>query len=632
MAINRIIFIRPGSIGSDKALEETLLSAGGGKVLVLDPAAGNMQAAEEFCCRYGLALCELPKQSSSDLCSGFVRSVAEIPGVLGTCGAHWCIQLMARIGSDQRRLLRLAWFTSVVSESKSTGAGGTIFVLTDDPVVVDAVRLHSAAQGDKWSVSVIGHPGWTRQRVIRAMSLGKSFFGKSLISFWNFFFGVANQSKPESPDILFRTIFKSPPEAFNRYDDYYFATLHQALAPHSVVFWGAPYGWSLRQRLLQVARPMQGFVTDDQLLTPGGVARALRTALWLFFRIRGARQKFSNLPDICGIPSGAILLAMLHEEMWSPIIFNNALHYQIARTSARRFRCRSLMLAFENRPMDRQAVLGFRRNAPGVKMLGYHHAPIDESQTALTIAPSELNRVPIPDLIYTLGEYGRGELIERGFPVDRVKVLGALKQVAFLDAPVVRSPDGHGPRLNILVLLSSESIHTHYLMRALAQNFTGTSPCKALSWRFRFHPAYRQPSHFSNAERVSFPWDLSEGRSLAEDLDWADAVVNNGTSAALEALWKGRPVFFPLVKTGISDNALHAAPAMAYVISDFADFEKHVRKAITKDCENPVNQQRVAGYLRSIYHRGTVRDFADKILRDLEFSDQRTQESSVLSQ
>lgn len=242
-----------------------------------------------------------------------------------------------------------------------------------------------------------------------------------------------------------------------------------------------------------------------------------------------------------GLDLGPVLRAALRRDVACGAYFRNLLVYRAMRRLGARLRPEVFLYPYENKSLEKLALVGLRESHPGCRTIGYQHTSVTPRHTTLLFAPGEAARTPLPDRIVTAGAVTRRYLEAHGNYPPGLLVEGcALRQRQ--RAPLARRPRGHDRGSRVLLALSSSVAELRAACRLLA-----AAARRATHWELGIRPHPEFPLSLLTADLRAMlagqGRDLS-GTPLDENLAWADVVLYASSTVAIEALMAGRPVVY----------------------------------------------------------------------------------------
>lgn len=257
----------------------------------------------------------------------------------------------------------------------------------------------------------------------------------------------------------------------------------------------------------------------------------------------------------------ARLRAAIDAEHGRRQVFANRLQLVIARRIAERFDVRAAALTHEGYAWERQFVLGLRDAVPGVWIVGYQHAPLSDGATSLVAVPGAI--AGLPDRVVAMGKVTANMLVERGYPAETVAPGPSLRMRPPAPSASPARSSGH-----LLAVLGEVSRAVR--LARVAGKLAHARPGARVA--LRLHPlAPRERFLAQAADVLAEPGvSLSEGRSLADDLSGASAVLYDASAVAFEAVADGIPVIHVALGDPLSLDPLAALGALHATAADAA--------------------------------------------------------------
>jgi len=264
-----------------------------------------------------------------------------------------------------------------------------------------------------------------------------------------------------------------------------------------------------------------------------------------------------------GVELSYLLSEAFHWDLGAGGYFYNQLTFY----AAKRFSARSLpsriIYPFEMKSLEKMMILGVRAGSPKTRLVGYQHSSITPRHTTFLLAHGEHEVTPLPDYVVTVGDVTRS-FLERygGYPPGLFRTGGALRQVK----PTVLSirSNSNAPLRLLLALSSSrkELIEAIIMLCALKDLRAD------VEISVRSHPEFPLsllPKKLAKAIDGKFQ-DVSTD-SLADSLDWCDALIYVSSTVALEAMLLGRPVICLRLSDPINPDPVLFDPPHRYKVS-----------------------------------------------------------------
>lgn len=217
----------------------------------------------------------------------------------------------------------------------------------------------------------------------------------------------------------------------------------------------------------------------------------------------------------------------------------NILRYYISRNFAKTVNFNIYIQTFENYAWEKVMILGLREGTPNAKLLGFQHAFISRNSFKYFPGREEVNIMPFPDRIITMGEVTKGIMERYGkFKKDIFKTGCALRQ-EYLSSLVPFKRKRFNKVVVPLTMVKDESLS---VMNFLYDSGIAHSGIKVV---VRCHPAAPFES-FSKELDFIMPDNflVSNEKTVKDELSDTDMVLYTWTTVAVEALKMGVPIIY----------------------------------------------------------------------------------------
>jgi len=318
------------------------------------------------------------------------------------------------------------------------------------------------------------------------------------------------------------------------YQDAYFGPLVDDLADsrQSAVILGLPYEQPFQQlreiKRLDYSIPV---VPIDSCLTLATLLVCSYRAMLAFWRAAKPKQPvlFDRL-DVSYLVNQAI-----NETIHSGDLFVNLKMYYGSRWLAKRIKIGRCLYPYENRAWEKMLLLGLAEGSQETRTVGYQHTSITPHHANFFFAEEEAAITPLPNAIVTCGDVTRDWIAsEANFSQGSVSSGCALRQLLPNEPKINDQPKPafRGPIRNLLVALATGD-----------EEYVGAPPFleNALGLNSRFQVRMRPHPNLSLALTARPFFTISNG-PLADDLEWADAVIFASSTVSMEAIALGIPV------------------------------------------------------------------------------------------
>ena len=273
--------------------------------------------------------------------------------------------------------------------------------------------------------------------------------------------------------------------------------------------------------------------------------RDILLAAWkfLFWRIRVEKIYFNYL-DVSHI--------IKEEIRQKRFFFKQYLFYDSVKHFVKAVKVEKFIYTYENIPWERMAILSLRKFSPDTRIIGYQHSVVPQSDTGVFISRNEIENVPLPDKILTVGAVTRNIIYRYGYINNNmVEAACALRYEYLYD----RTPKERKRSGNILLVLDG-AFRVYKII-----NYVVGQLWESNSYRLTIRPHPIMP-----VERIKhlIPYDLeglnritiSEEAFVLDDLEKADMVIYWGSTVALEAIRLGIPLIRYRMKNLLSYDPL----------------------------------------------------------------------------
>jgi hypothetical protein len=226
----------------------------------------------------------------------------------------------------------------------------------------------------------------------------------------------------------------------------------------------------------------------------------------------------------------------------------------VRRWAARGKRVDVFIDMFENMASEKAQVMAFRDAMPETMTVGFqHYAALPPLQLFLRSTSEEAQVAPIPDVIVCNSPYTARQLVDTGFPTERLRV-GASLRYPHLTHPSIPLERPRGR--NVLVVLPLEENAAQELLLKLLDAFHGDL---SVSFRVKVHPMAPREFLGGVLDRMPPTFSLVGGELASHLREVACAVVLASTSA-FELAVAGVPLVIAGRESDFDQNplALHS--------------------------------------------------------------------------
>ncbi|MCC6759545.1 MAG: hypothetical protein IT395_07975 [Candidatus Omnitrophica bacterium] len=213
------------------------------------------------------------------------------------------------------------------------------------------------------------------------------------------------------------------------------------------------------------------------------------------------------------------------------------LHYGQTKALLGEINAKTFLMTYENNPWEKMCMMAVRESSPQTEIIGYQHTVTPQASVNMFISKEEEGVIPKPDRVLTVGEIPK-EIIARYTQVNSLPLEAACAlryESLFQLAPLPRTKTK-------TILLGLEGIFDVYKMVNFAIEQLKGKDYKVI---IRTHPGLPVSEFSSNLveglENLPFI-EVSQGKTLVEDLTRCDMTMYWGSTVSLESLWVGKPV------------------------------------------------------------------------------------------
>ena len=242
--------------------------------------------------------------------------------------------------------------------------------------------------------------------------------------------------------------------------------------------------------------------------------------------------------------------------------------------------------SIEFHPWERAFFDAWARHGHG-PLVGYPHATVPYWNLPYHRGLGEWGDIsaPLPDLLAVNGAGTRAALSDGGPSPDRLVDVEALRYLHLTTFEGSNRRDGGseasstGMATRVLVMTEYLEVPTAAILDLVVEAFDGAD----VAVRHRPHPSHRREADFASG---SVTWE-SAGKSISEDLAWADvAVVGSWTSAGAEAVQAGVPTVMVLDRHELVQSPLRGREEVEAVTS-----VEDLRSAVSARVGGPVQDR-----------------------------------------
>ncbi len=336
-----------------------------------------------------------------------------------------------------------------------------------------------------------------------------------------------------TPYTLIRTWFDSrSPSLLSKGEDVYFGKL-----PH--------YLQSNGFNVLYFGDFIEGFsYVEDTLLRNRKYPILLQSALLhgidfmkavIFQRKIGKKIRLKSGLKLFGINTDIVYRNYVKTQNKNQNIRTNYLIYTAAKKLLNKFKIQRIYMPFENYAWEKLTWKAAKNAKADTEVFSFQHSQVALNSTKFFMGKKELQALPFPKKIFTLGSTTRDFLVHRkNYPRELLKVGCALRHGYSLPSESVER--GRSNRVLVQLWTFEKSIRMI--------NFLLSDPSSLSKYHFSFntHPCHPMKKLI---KFLDFPikknFKVADG-FLSKNMETNDVVVYHGTTTCLDALAHGLPV------------------------------------------------------------------------------------------
>ena len=279
----------------------------------------------------------------------------------------------------------------------------------------------------------------------------------------------------------------------------------------------------------------EGF--ERELAERSSYFRPLIRYATLSFMIRSSMVFWRPVwPRTMAVDGSAIDLLAIRE-CWGDVartaLCANELYYRCLDAMLRKDPCAWLVYPYENQPWEK--LTGMASRKAGLRTIGIQPAAWSKFYMSLFPGPNDEERMPLPDLVLTAGEYSQRLLEDGGMPPERLKMCGSFRYDHLAnnnpDSPIDRLPPAS--REEVLVVLPIDNPMSDHLLSAIRNSERGTD---GIHFHIKAHPSRRV-----NVDQIGFQ-ALAAPNDINEAFKRCGTVLFVGSTVGPEAVGLGRTV------------------------------------------------------------------------------------------
>lgn len=431
---------------------------------------------------------------------------------------------------ERSRLFLLICYERVTLDllRESLAGGPQVIVVLEDPWLFHQLKsqaagmaaVHFEGEARLWPACLKAAVWGTGSRLLWAVRLlrnGMKQYGASKLSVPRFSGkkNIAVYSDPQARCF----------EGLEGWRDPYLGDLGQVLekAGYPVLRFSSPESGGYEREL---ARRAQYFAPLSLWLSPLRLLQSV-FASW--------RPCWSDNPHVAGLP----IRELLRREWWLDRWRSSYVIFRVFLDCFTRFldhaRPQAVIFPYENQPWEKLLVLAARDR--GVPCFGYQHgAGLARFMLAYFQGSGEVEWAPLPDVIFTSGQYSHELLNASGVPSARLVMGGNFRHQYLWKRAGMTPPPQIQERFPLLIALPVEPDLAQHLLHALQQAFPDGGHSDGMEFLVKPHPMCPLTEYCS-----TWPATMVNG-NFEDALRRCAAVLYSGSGTGMEAIVLGRVV------------------------------------------------------------------------------------------
>lgn len=283
------------------------------------------------------------------------------------------------------------------------------------------------------------------------------------------------------------------------------------------------------------------------------------------------------------------------------------LHYNCTKKLLRDVSADTFLTSYENNPWEKMCIMAVRESAANIKIIGYQHTVVPQASANMFISRYELDVIPKPDLVLTVGEEPKKIMEFYGsFKQERIQTACALRFEYLFSLPAF-------PRTRTRnILLGLEGIMDVY--KLVNYIYEQTLQTKDYKFIIRTHPVlpfkiFESKLSFRIQDAPQF--EISANKSLIEDIERSDMVIYWGSTVALESLWVGKPVIHFNMGQVLSYDPLFRCQDFKWGINRYSPLLKIIANIYAlPDVQYEDSRRKARRYMEKYFHPNSIQNLS----------------------
>jgi len=540
-----------------------------GKYILLD----NQEDCLKLLSRYGYSRIE-PKSLDIQAQEDFLREYLDLIGLLG-CEVNsrtWWATDMASKNRETSRLPFLLQEFKFVTDAISKADADQLLIVNPSWVLLDSLKAFLLKRNIAHDFRLCSFDRRKELMIARATAAMRVLYIILLLIMRAAYIGLRMKKKERRLDktkryYVIKTFLYSQSFQDNGYRDAFFGSLPDYLEKKvNVLILADMHGRRLSfvDKLLKYEThsilPLELFVNLGVLL---------KTAIECIApRLKAKKEYLFFGQSVTGVINAEL------ERTRGGIDFYQLLHYGMMRRLLSKFKVDTFLLTYENNPWEKMCMLAFRDFSPATRIIGYQHTVVPQASANAFISVKEKAIIPTPDRILTVGKTPKDIMEKYGcFDPDKIEPSCGLRfEYLFEMRPnCERKKQGR-------ILLAGEGLEgMHILVNYVIRELAGSHQYRI---RIRTHPALPLKVFKDKLTRPiqTIPnFEISESKSLKDDLEWTDMVIYWGSTVSLEAVKMGKPIIRYNMDKGLNYDPLFECGHLKWIVNDSISLSKTIQ-------------------------------------------------------
>lgn len=363
-------------------------------------------------------------------------------------------------------------------------------------------------------------------------------------------------NKTERYYVLRSWFYERSLNANNEYQDSFFGTLPRHIEKHNkLIIVGGIIG-----DYLSIAKKIAK--NNDYLIIPQEYFLNYSDPIKAAINVSKNEIKVKEDIEFMGLDVKDIIEAEISKD-YAQSAKAEYLHSYYVKRMLNLFDINTFTTTYENNPWEKVCFITLKEYSPNTKIIGYQHSVLSKSSLNMFLSEYEIDVIPMPDKIITVGKVTKTILEEYGnYNPSKIHEGCGLRFKYLFDVNEKERIKNY----NILITpegVLSESVNLVNFVFDSLKNYQG------LNLIIRPHPAlpfelFKNNLKFDVESCPNFT--ISKNDSVKKDLDISDIVIYRGSSLSIEALKTGLPVIYVDLNDLLSVDPLFDCDALKWTV------------------------------------------------------------------